>query len=170
METAVFLMMAHRTSRENLARQARIMVDAGCQCPYVTDSAGALLMNEARARFEALVTEVGDDAWVGYHGHQNVSMGVANSVIAYEAGVRCIDGSLCALGAGAGNSPTEALAAVFDRPGAGTCLGVLVLLDAAEDLAHPYPPPRPQMDLHPIPDGRAAPYPAVLLHPAIAAP
>src|SRR5260370_36599766 len=123
METAVFLMMAHRTSRENLARQARIMVDAGCQCAYVTDSAGALVMNEARARFEALVTEVGDDAWVGYHGRQNVSMGVANSVIAYEAGVRCIDGSLCALGAGAGNSPTEALAAggcrLWGAPGRG---------------------------------------------------
>src|SRR5260370_9600707 len=140
METAGFLMMAHRTSPENLARQARIMVDAGCQCPYVTDSAGALLMNEARARFEALVTEVGDDAWVGYHGHQNVSMGVANSVIAYEAGVRCIDGSLCALGAGAGNSPTEALAAVFDRLGVDTCLDVPARLGAPEHVVPPYPP------------------------------
>src|SRR5260370_29643936 len=82
METVGFLMMAHRTSPENLARQARIMVDAGCQCPYVTDSAGALLMNEARARFEALVTAVADDASVGYHGHPNVSMCVANSVTA----------------------------------------------------------------------------------------
>jgi 4-hydroxy 2-oxovalerate aldolase len=77
METAGFLMMSHRTTPEELARQARIMVDAGCQCPYVTDSAGALLMHEARARFEALVAEVGSDdtaeAWVGYHGHQNMS-------------------------------------------------------------------------------------------------
>ena len=65
METVGFLMMAHRTPPEDLAKQARIMVDAGCQCPYVTDSAGALLMHEARARFEALVAEVGDEAWVG---------------------------------------------------------------------------------------------------------
>ncbi len=115
METVGFLMMAHRTPPEELAKQARIMVDAGCQCPYVTDSAGALLMHEAKARFEALVAEVGDEAWVGYHGHQNMSLGVANSVLAHEAGVRYIDGSLCALGAGAGNSPTEVLAAVFDR-------------------------------------------------------
>ena len=114
METVGFLMMAHRTSPEDLAKQARIMVDAGCQCPYVTDSAGALLMHEARARFEALLAEVGDEAWVGYHGHQNLSMGVANSVIAAELGVKEIDGSLCALGAGSGNSPTEVLAAVFD--------------------------------------------------------
>ena len=86
METVGFLMMAHRTSPEDLAKQARIMVDAGCQCPYVTDSAGALLMHDARARFEALLAEVGDEAWVGYHGHQNLSLGVANSVIAAEVG------------------------------------------------------------------------------------
>ena len=120
METVGFLMMAHRTSPEDLAKQARIMVDAGCQTAYVTDSAGALLMHEAKARFDALVAEVGDEAWVGYHGHQNLSLGVANSVLAYEAGVRYIDGSLCALGAGAGNSPTEVLAAVFDRLGIAT--------------------------------------------------
>ncbi len=116
-EIAGFLMMAHRVWPEDLAKQARIMVDAGRQAPYCTDSAGALLMHEARARFEALVAEVGDEAWVGYHDHQNLSFGVANSVIAHEAGVRYIDGSLCALGAGAGNSPTEVLAAVFDRLG-----------------------------------------------------
>jgi 4-hydroxy 2-oxovalerate aldolase len=169
METAGFLMMAHRTSPENLARQARIMVDAGCQCPYVTDSAGALLMNEARARFEALVTEVGDDAWVGYHGHQNVSMGVANSVIAYEAGVRYIDGSLCALGAGAGNSPTEALAAVFDRLGVNTGLDVLALLDAAENVVHPYLQRWPKMDRNAIVQGWAGVYSSFLLHAEIAA-
>jgi len=69
METVGFLMMAHRTTPRILAAQARIMVDAGCQCPYVTDSAGALLMEQAKARFEALIEEVGDEAWVGYHGH-----------------------------------------------------------------------------------------------------
>jgi 4-hydroxy 2-oxovalerate aldolase len=169
METAGFLMMAHRTSPENLARQARIMVDAGCQCPYVTDSAGALLMNEARARFEALVTEVGDDAWVGYHGHQNVSMGVANSVVAHEAGVRYIDGSLCALGAGAGNSPTEVLAAVFDRLGVDTGLDVLALLDAAENVVHPYLQRWPKMDRNAIVQGWAGVYSSFLLHAEIAA-
>ncbi|HVV18103.1 MAG TPA: 4-hydroxy-2-oxovalerate aldolase, partial [Pseudonocardiaceae bacterium] len=137
METVGFLMMAHRTPPEALAAQARIMVDAGCQCPYVTDSAGALLMHEAKARFDALVAEVGDEALVGYHGHQNIGMGVANSVLAYEAGVRSIDGSLCALGAGAGNSPTEVLAAVFDRLNVDTGLNVLGLLDAAEDVVRP---------------------------------
>jgi 4-hydroxy 2-oxovalerate aldolase len=164
METVGFLMMAHRTPPEALAKQARIMVDAGCQCPYVTDSAGALLMHEAKARFDALVAEVGDEALVGYHGHQNVGMGVANSVLAYESGVRSIDGSLCALGAGAGNSPTEVLAAVFDRLGVDTGLDVLALLDAAEDVVRPYLPRWPKMDRNAIVQGWAGVYSSFLLH------
>lgn len=164
METAGFLMMAHRTPPEDLAKQARIMVDAGCQCPYVTDSAGALLMHEAKARFEALVAEVGDEAWVGYHGHQNLSFGVANSVLAYEAGVRYVDGSLCALGAGAGNSPTEVLAAVFDRLDISTGLDVLGLLDAAEEVVRPYLRRWPKMDRNAIVQGWAGVYSSFLLH------
>jgi 4-hydroxy 2-oxovalerate aldolase len=164
METVGFLMMAHRTSPEDLAKQARIMVDAGCQCPYVTDYAGALLMHEAKARFEALVAEVGDEAWVGYHGHQNMSMGVANSVIAWESGVRSIDGSLCALGAGSGNSPTEVLAAVFDRLGVDTGVDVSALLDAAEDVVRPYLQRWPKMDRNAIVQGWAGVYSSFLLH------
>jgi 4-hydroxy 2-oxovalerate aldolase len=169
METVGFLMMAHRTSPEELAKQARIMVDAGCQCPYVTDSAGALLMHEAKARFEALVAEIGDEAWVGYHGHQNMSMGVANSVLAYEAGVRQIDGSLCALGAGAGNSPTEVLAAVFDRLNVSTGLDVLSLVAAAEEVVRPYLLRWPKMDRNAIVQGWAGVYSSFLLHAETAA-
>ncbi|AEA26342.1 MULTISPECIES: 4-hydroxy-2-oxovalerate aldolase [Pseudonocardia] len=164
METVGFLMMAHRTDPADLAKQARIMVDAGCECPYVTDSAGALLMHEARARFEALLAEVGDEALVGYHGHQNLSMGVANSVIAYETGVRSIDGSLCALGAGSGNSPTEVLAAVFDRLGVDTGLDAGALLDAAEDVVRPYLQRWPKMDRNAIVQGWAGVYSSFLLH------
>ncbi|GAA1239472.1 4-hydroxy-2-oxovalerate aldolase [Pseudonocardia alaniniphila] len=164
METVGFLMMAHRTPPEDLAKQARIMVDAGCQTVYVTDSAGALLMHEATARFEALLAEIGDEAWVGYHGHQNLSLGVANSVLAYEAGVRYIDGSLCALGAGSGNSPTEVLAAVFDRLGVDTGLDVGALLDAAEEVVRPYLRRWPKLDRNAIVQGWAGVYSSFLLH------
>ncbi|GCE44830.1 4-hydroxy-2-oxovalerate aldolase [Rhodococcus sp. USK10] len=164
METAGFLMMAHRTTPEKLAEQARVMVDAGCQTVYVTDSAGALLMRDAADRFEALVTEVGKEAWVGYHGHQNMSLGVANSVLGFEAGVRYIDGSLCALGAGAGNSPTEVLSAVFDRMGVKTGLDVTRLLDAADDVVHRYLTRWPKMDRNAIVQGWAGVYSSFLLH------
>ncbi|MGH3632462.1 MAG: 4-hydroxy-2-oxovalerate aldolase, partial [Sciscionella sp.] len=100
METVGFLMLAHMIAPQELAAQARIMVDAGCQCVYVVDSAGALLPDEAKARVEVLLAEIGGEAQVGLHGHQNLCLGVANSLVAYQAGARQIDGTLCALGAG----------------------------------------------------------------------
>ena len=72
-------MMAHSVSPEKLAEQARIMVDAGCQCVYVVDSAGAMIMDEVTERVAAVVAEVGDDGQVGFHGHDNLGIGVANS-------------------------------------------------------------------------------------------
>jgi len=102
METVGFLMMAHKTSPAELARQARIMVDAGAQCVYCVDSAGALVLGDAQDRVQAMVAEIGAQAEVGFHGHQNLSLGVANSVLAFQHGARQVDGALCALGAGAG--------------------------------------------------------------------
>ena len=105
METVGFLMLAHRLDPAGLARQARIMVDAGAECVYVVDSAGALVLSDAQARVQALVAEIGREAQVGFHGHQNLSLGVANSVLAYQAGATQVDGALCALGAGPATRP-----------------------------------------------------------------
>ena len=100
METVGFLMLAHRLEPAALAAQARIMADAGAECVYVVDSAGALVLGEAQERVRALIGELGADAQVGFHGHQNLSLGVANSVLAHQEGATQIDGALCALGAG----------------------------------------------------------------------
>ncbi|MDQ1619845.1 MAG: 4-hydroxy 2-oxovalerate aldolase [Actinomycetota bacterium] len=164
METVGFLMLAHRTTPENLARQARIMVDAGAECVYVVDSAGALVLGDAQARVQALVKEVGDQAQVGFHGHQNLSLGVANSVLAYQSGAKQIDGALCALGAGAGNSPTEVLAAVFDRLGITTGVDPQHAAAAAEDVVRPFIPRLPWMDRASIVQGYAGVYSSFLLH------
>jgi 4-hydroxy 2-oxovalerate aldolase len=164
METVGFLMLAHRTSPDSLARQARIMVDAGAQCVYVVDSAGALILKDAQARITALVREVGAEAQVGFHGHQNLSLGIANSVLAVQSGARQIDGALCALGAGAGNAPTEVLAAVFDRLGIRTGVDTQLAAAAAEDVVRPYIPRMPHMDRASIVQGFAGVYSSFLLH------
>jgi 4-hydroxy 2-oxovalerate aldolase len=163
-ETVGFLMLSHRTSPENLAAQARIMVDAGAQCVYVVDSAGALVLGDAQARVQALLTEIGHEAQVGFHGHQNLSMGVANSVLAFQSGARQVDGALCALGAGAGNSPTEVLAATFERLGVSTGVDVNGVLAAAEDVVKPVIPRLPWMDRSSIIQGYAGVYSSFLLH------
>jgi 4-hydroxy 2-oxovalerate aldolase len=164
METVGFLMLSHKATPAVLAQQARIMVNAGAQCVYVVDSAGALVLSDAQERVQALLDEIGAEAQVGFHGHQNLSLGVANSVLAYQAGARQIDGALCALGAGAGNSPTEVLAATFDRLGVKTGVDVQGLLAAAEDVVRPFIPRLPWMDRASITQGYAGVYSSFLLH------
>jgi 4-hydroxy 2-oxovalerate aldolase len=164
METVGFLMLAHRLDPAGLARQARIMVDAGAECVYVVDSAGALVLSDAQTRVQALVAEIGREAQVGFHGHQNLSLGVANSVLAFQAGATQIDGALCALGAGAGNAPTEVLAATFARLGIGTGVDVDGVLAAAEEVVRPFIGRLPWMDRASVVQGYAGVYSSFLLH------
>jgi 4-hydroxy 2-oxovalerate aldolase len=137
LETVGFLMMAHSVTPEVLAKQARIMADAGCQCVYVVDSAGAMVLEDASDRVAAVVTELGSDAQVGFHGHENLSLSVANTVVAIRAGAVQADGSTRRFGSGAGNTSVEALAAVLERLGVKTGIDVLKIIDAAEDVVRP---------------------------------
>jgi 4-hydroxy 2-oxovalerate aldolase len=164
METVGFLMLSHMTAPAELAKQARIMADAGCQCVYVVDSAGALLPAGVAERVTALVNELGDDAQVGFHGHQNMSLGVANSIVAYQAGARQIDGTLRALGAGAGNTPLEALVAAMDAHGIVTGIDLQLILSAAEDVSAQVAPWFPEINRDAIVMGRYGVYNSFLLH------
>jgi 4-hydroxy 2-oxovalerate aldolase len=164
METVGFLMLSHRIGAAELARQARVMVDAGAQCVYVVDSAGAMVLADAQTRVAALVDEIGTQAQVGFHGHQNLSLGVANSVLAVQGGARQVDGALCALGAGAGNAPTEVLAATFAKLGIETGVDVDAVLAAAQDVLRPALPRVPFADRSAIVQGYAGVYSSFLLH------
>ncbi|BDY30166.1 4-hydroxy-2-oxovalerate aldolase [Mycolicibacterium mageritense] len=169
METVGFLMLSHRASPEQLARQARIMADAGCQCVYVVDSAGALMPDDLADRVAALVAELGTDAQVGVHAHQNLSLGVANSIAGYRAGARQIDGTLCALGAGAGNAPIEILVTAFERMNVPTGVDADAILAVAEEIARPIIPRLPVCDRNSIVQGRYGVYNSFLFHAECAA-
>lgn len=164
METAGFLMLSHMNNAKDLARQARIMANAGCQTVYVVDSAGAMLPEGVRERVSALVDELGDDAVVGFHGHQNLSLGVANSIEAYRAGARSLDGTLRALGAGAGNSPTEVLVTALDALGISTGVDVERILEASEEVLAPMIERLPVIDRASVVQGRYGVYNSFLLH------
>lgn len=137
LETVGFLMMAHTQPPEVLARQARVMANAGCQCVYVVDSAGAMILEDVPARVEAVAAELGGDAQVGFHAHENLGLSIANSVLAVRAGAVQIDGSARSFGAGAGNTQLEVFAAVADRLGLRTGVDVLGLIDVAEEIVRP---------------------------------
>lgn len=133
-------MMAHTVAPEKLAAQARIMADAGCQCVYVVDSAGALVLDGVADRVSALVAELGDDAQVGFHGHENLGLGWPTRWRPCAPGAKQIDGSCRRFGAGAGNAPVEALIGVFDKIGVKTGIDFFDIADAAEDVVRPAMP------------------------------
>ncbi|GGQ72496.1 4-hydroxy-2-oxovalerate aldolase [Couchioplanes azureus] len=164
LETVGFLMMAHSQPPEALAKQARIMADAGCQCVYVVDSAGALVLDQVADRVAALVAELGDDAQVGFHGHENLGLGVANSVLAVRAGAAQIDGSTRRFGAGAGNTPVEAFVGVCDKLGIRTGVDFFAVVDAAEDVVRPVMPQECLLDRLSLTMGYAGVYSSFLTH------
>jgi 4-hydroxy 2-oxovalerate aldolase len=137
LETVGFLMMSHSQPPSVLAEQARIMADAGCQCVYIVDSAGALVPPAVAERVEAVLAAVDAGTQVGFHGHENLACGVANTLAAIDAGARQVDGSTRRMGAGAGNTPTEALVAVLEKLGIDTGVNVTRIADAAEDVVRP---------------------------------
>jgi 4-hydroxy 2-oxovalerate aldolase len=164
MDTVGFLMLSHMTAPDELAGQALLMADAGAGCVYVVDSAGALLPDQTAARVDALRSALPPEVAVGFHAHNNLGLGIANSLRAVESGATRIDGALAALGAGAGNAATEVLAAVFDRAGIATGLDVIATLDAAEHVVRPYMRHEPRMDFGSVVLGYAGVYSSFLLH------
>ena len=137
MDTVGFLMMAHMSSPEALAAQARLMEGYGANCVYVTDSAGYMLPEDVRARLGAVREALQPGTELGFHGHHNLAMGVANSVAAVEAGATRIDAAAAGLGAGAGNTPMEVFVAVCARMGIDTGVDLFAIQDVAEDLVVP---------------------------------
>jgi 4-hydroxy 2-oxovalerate aldolase len=161
LEPIGFLMMAHMIEPAQLAEQAALMASYGATCVYIVDSAGALVPDAVRQRVDALAEVV---PAVGFHGHNNLGLAVGNTIAAVEVGATQIDGCLRGLGAGAGNAPTELLAAVLDRMGLGSDLDVFGLCDVAERVVAPLMPYQPVPDRESIALGYAGVYSTFLLH------
>jgi 4-hydroxy 2-oxovalerate aldolase len=164
MEVVGFLMMAHMEPPDKLAEQARLMQGYGADCVYVVDSAGAMTEPEARARVRALRAALGTETDVGFHAHNNLSLAVSNSIAAIEEGATQIDGSTCGLGAGAGNTMTEVLAAVFDKLGIESGIDLFKIMDVAEERVRPIMRHLPKIDRASLTIGYAGVYSTFLLH------
>ena len=137
MDTVGFLMMAHMNSPEGLVAQARLMESYGANCVYITDSAGYMLPEDVECRIRAVRDALKPETEVGFHGHHNLAMGVANSIAAVACGATRIDAAAAGLGAGAGNTPMEVFIAVCSRMGIETGVDVFKIQDVAEDLVVP---------------------------------
>ncbi|WP_078119110.1 4-hydroxy-2-oxovalerate aldolase [Thiosocius teredinicola] len=137
LDTVGFLMMSHMLDPQGLIKQAKLMEGYGANCIYITDSAGYMLPDDVKVRLSAVREALDSKTELGFHGHHNLAMGVANSIAAVEVGANRIDGSAAGMGAGAGNTPLEVFAAVCDRMGIDTGVDLFKLMDVAEDLVYP---------------------------------
>ncbi len=127
------LMMSHMIEPQELLIQAKLMESYGAKGILIMDSAGALLFDDVKRRIHILVNGLAIP--VGFHGHNNLGIAIANSIVAIEEGATIIDATTRGLGAGAGNTQLEVLVALLHKMGYKTGLDVRIILKNTEIIA-----------------------------------
>jgi len=162
LEVMTFLMLSHMASTGKVLEQAKLMESYGADVVYVVDSAGAMLPDDVRAKVGILKENLSIE--VGFHAHENLGLAIGNTLAAIKEGATVVDGTLCGLGAGAGNTPTEVLVAVLDKLGYETCVDLYKIMKAAEEIMRPRMLRSQVIDRASLALGYAGVYSSFLLH------
>ena len=109
------MMKGYLLSAADLAKEAKLLEDAGADAITIMDSAGTMMPGEVTEYVKALKAAVSIP--VGFHGHNNLGLSQANALAALKAGADEIDTGLLGMARSAGNCATELTAAMLVREG-----------------------------------------------------
>lgn len=109
------LMKAYVSTPDELAKEARMLQNAGVDKITIMDSAGTMFPQDAAAYVTALKNTV--TIPVGFHGHSNLGLSQANALSAVAAGADEIDCGLLGMARSAGNCSTELAVATLKKEG-----------------------------------------------------
>ena len=135
------LMMSHMATIDQLLIEASKIYDYGAEAVCIYDSAGVY----DQTRVEAVITALKKEFMmkVGFHGHNNLGLAIANSLTAVECGADIIDATICGFGAGAGNTQLEVLVTLLERRNYMTGIDIPKLYDLANHASATYAKTKP---------------------------
>ena len=129
------VMKSYALDTEEFAKKALQVENYGADLVYLVDSAGGMLPEDIERYYNSIrkVTNIS----LGFHGHDNLGMAIANSLKAAELGFEFVDSSLQGMGRSAGNAATELLVAALAKKGFSTDVDFLKTLDTGEKFIQP---------------------------------
>lgn len=110
------LMKTYAINRFELVKNVQCIIEAGADYIYIVDSAGSMLPEQVSEYMQAM-REFYPYVKLGFHGHNNLLLANANSLMAAQSGAQLIDATLCGLGRGAGNAQLESLSVILQKAG-----------------------------------------------------
>lgn len=115
LQVMVNYMKTYLVTPHEFSANARMAEDCGADYVYLVDSAGSMLPEELGEYYDEVRKT--SKIKLGFHGHNNLGLAVANSIYCAQKGFDMIDCSLQGIGRSLGNASTEQVVMLLQRLG-----------------------------------------------------
>ena len=137
-EVSLNMMKTYAWPKEEILKSLVKLLDLEIEVISVVDSAGTMIPGQVKDYVGFLSRNL--DLKIGFHGHNNLQLAIANSLAAAEGGALVVDATLRGIGRSSGNAQIEALVPVLHKAGFSTNVRYQQLSDFSDIFyAPPYP-------------------------------